>query len=427
MSEINVTVVNFNRRYWYMRYVDPLTGKVVAKSSGTENKKEALKIAAKWEAELQEGRYKSPSKVSWTEFRHRYEDEVLTTLAPKTAKKICGVFNSIESLINPDKLAKLNADQLSRFQKLLRSERKQAEITIKHNLAHLMAALKWAKRVGLLNEVPTIEIPKRAVGSKIMKGRPVTAEEFERMLGKVPEILNKMYSSKPGDPETEASKPAPTPAEVERRADLVHRWQWFLRGLWFSGLRLGEALDLSWDESGHIEADLSGEYAMFHIPAARQKSGKDQLLPIAPEFAEQLKSVSPDQRTGPVFKLGRRDVNGRMGLLIVSKAVSAIGESAGVIVNQKPLKFASAHDFRRSFGERWSTRVMPATLQAMMRHADISTTMKFYVGQNGQKAAADIYAAFSRNISAGVNTSLNTGHIDAGSREVNSTQPTEMQ
>ena len=63
-----------------------------------------------------------------------------------------------------------------------------------------------------------------------------------------------------------------------------------------------------------------------------------------------------------------------------------------MVVNKSPLKYASCHDFRRSFGERWSTRVMPATLQQMMRHADISTTMRFYVGRNGQKAAAEIQA-----------------------------------
>ena len=200
MSEINVTVVNFNRRYWYMRYVDPLTGKVVAKSSGTEIKKEALKIAAKWEAELQEGRYKSPSKVSWAEFRHRYEDEVLASLAPATALKVSGVFNSIEALIGIDKLAKLDASQISRFQRRLREEKKLSESTIKGSLAHLKAALNWAKRVGLLTEAPAIEMPKRAKGGKIMKGRPITLEEFERLLEKVPEVVGKT------DPESEATK-----------------------------------------------------------------------------------------------------------------------------------------------------------------------------------------------------------------------------
>jgi integrase len=36
---------------------------------------------------------------------------------------------------------------------------------------------------------------------------------------------------------------------------------------------------------------------------------------------------------------------------------------------------------------------MPATLQTLMRHADINTTMKYYVGQNTDAMAASIWAA----------------------------------
>ncbi len=43
----------------------------------------------------------------------------------------------------------------------------------------------------------------------------------------------------------------------------------------------------------------------------------------------------------------------------------------------KPDKYASAHDFRGSFGERWAKIVMPAVLQRMMRHKSILTTMRY--------------------------------------------------
>lgn len=41
-------------------------------------------------------------------------------------------------------------------------------------------------------------------------------------------------------------------------------------------------------------------------------------------------------------------------------------------------KFASAHDLRRSFGDRWSRRVLPQHLQELMRHESISTTLRYY-------------------------------------------------
>lgn len=400
MSEIKVTVSNYGRKFLYMRYKDPLTGKNVAKSTGTANMKEAIKIAAKWEAELQEGRYKPASKVTWQEFRERYETEVLTSLAPNTSLKVAGVFNAVEELVPVDKLGKLDAAQLSRFQKRLREERKLAESTIKGMLAHLMAALNWAKGVELLRDLPVVTMPKRVKTGKIMKGRPITFEEFERILAKVPEVVCSIK------PDAEAGNA--TPAIRDDQQGIIDRWKWSLRGLWFSGLRLGEAVDLSWDEPGHITIDLSGKFPMLVIPGDKQKSGNDQILPIAPEFAEMLLSIPQEQRTGRVFKFGRRTAESNPKLLAVSRLISELGEKAAVIVNRRPMKYASAHDFRRSFGERWSVRVMPAILQQMMRHADISTTMKFYVGADGQKAAAEIHAAFARHFESQTSTSCNT-------------------
>jgi hypothetical protein len=37
---------------------------------------------------------------------------------------------------------------------------------------------------------------------------------------------------------------------------------------------------------------------------------------------------------------------------------------------------------------RWASRLMPKDLMVVMRHADISTTMKFYVSRNAQSTAA---------------------------------------
>lgn len=70
------------------------------------------------------------------------------------------------------------------------------------------------------------------------------------------------------------------------------------------------------------------------------------------------------------------------------------------------MKYASAHDRRRSFGERWSSRVMPPVLMELMRHESIETTMKFYVGRNAQTTADVLWAAHEP---AG-NTFGNTAH-----------------
>jgi integrase len=59
-------------------------------------------------------------------------------------------------------------------------------------------------------------------------------------------------------------------------------------------------------------------------------------------------------------------------------------------------KTASAHDLRRAFGQRWAARVMPAILQQLMRHEDISTTLKFYVGSEAETTADVLWAAVAK-------------------------------
>ena len=176
----------------------------------------------KWPARHSTNRRKATR--CWESFRERYRLEALPAKAKATASKVDGVFNAVEAILAPQRLTQITTKRISYFQAEMR-RRHKSESTIKGNLAHLKAALRWAERVGLLAKAPRVEMPKRAKGGKIMKGRPITLEEFERMLAKVPEVLGTKA------PDSESSK------------DLVKRWQWFLRGLWFSGLRIGEALE----------------------------------------------------------------------------------------------------------------------------------------------------------------------------------------
>lgn len=67
------------------------------------------------------------------------------------------------------------------------------------------------------------------------------------------------------------------------------------------------------------------------------------------------------------------------------------------------VKYASAHDLRRSFGDRWSRRVV---LQELTRHEDIQTTLKCYALANAERTAAELWEAHKKAIRS--NTSSNT-------------------
>lgn len=370
-DEIKVTVVQFgDRPTLQMQYRDPYTRRKVTRSAKTSNRRDAERSAAKWEAELREGRYHAPSRITWEAFRERYEAEVLPGLAKTTDEKVSTVFNSIEKHISPYLLRDMTAERISVYQAKLREDGR-SETTIKGHTAHLMAALKWAVRIGFLPHAPKVDIPKRAKASKLMKGRPITAEEFDRLLAKVPAVV--------GD-------------------DVAESWQHYLEGLWLSGLRLGESLNLWWDGTEGVRVDMSGRRPMLLIPAEHEKGHRDRVLPIAPEFAEFLAKTPEAERTGRVLRPGAKRIKGRhLSAIRVGRLVCDIGIKAGVKVNTDArtgkVKYASAHDLRRSFGQRWAARVMPQILMELMRHESIETTMRYYVGRNAHTTADALWAA----------------------------------
>jgi integrase len=91
---------------------------------------------------------------------------------------------------------------------------------------------------------------------------------------------------------------------------------------------------------------------------------------------------------------------GRLTDKRVSEIIAAIGQRARVVVRQpdeetgQRIKYASAHDLRRSLAERLiNAGVSAETLMVVMRHRDFATTRKFYgATRAAQAAAAEIHS-----------------------------------
>tara|TARA_R110002049_G_scaffold292498_1_gene477054 strand:- start:5 stop:1270 length:1266 start_codon:yes stop_codon:yes gene_type:complete len=389
MSAVKVTVIKRpNSDNYYARWIDPVTLRERRKSTKTKIRRDAERYAFKIEKELNQGTLYELCKISWKEFRTRYETEVVPGLAQRTSEKVSVVFNAVQNIVKPKLLLQVDSNAISKMVKYYRKKGLQ-EITIRSNLAHLKAALNWSKRVRLLHVVPDFPQLKRARSEKVMRGRPLCLEEFERMLKSVSSVI-KIKG------ESDDCK--------NKEAEIQETWIFYLRGLWYSGLRLSESLELYWDREDKLSIDLSGKYPMLRIRAEAEKGNKDRLLPIVPEFAKFLDEVPEDQRTGPVFNPRAIKCYGeRMTAAAVSKKIAEIGEKANIIVGEngnidkktgkrKP-RFASAHDLRRAFGERWSMKVMPQALMQLMRHESMETTLKFYVGRNAEKIAETVWNA----------------------------------
>ncbi len=370
MEDIRVHVVKRKGMNLFLRYTDPVTGKRHEKNSGTKVRKKAQTAAGQWQAELNLGIDAQGRITRWADFRFRYEEDHAFGLKDKSAEDIAVVFNVIEAMMKPDTLSRITPQWLIRFVKL-RVEQGRAKSTIDGDLRQLKAALNWAKKQGYLKYVPDFPVQKNVRKVKLMKGRPVVAEEFDRILDAV-DILH------------------------ERQRESIRFLLW---GLWWSGLRIGEALILTWDQwADGIRVDTTGEFVVLLISAEDEKGGKDREYPIAPEFEEFLLSVPKCERKGYVFNpLLSRGVSRRGDS--VGKVLTRIGEAAGVKVDEirksvgkgKRKKvtpvYASAHDFRRAFGTRWAQRVKPMVLRELMRHASVTTTEAYYVGFEAQETA----------------------------------------
>jgi integrase len=250
--------------------------------------------------------------------------------------------------------------------------------TLARHLRGIKAALRWGERQGLLAKAPAIEMPKLPKGQSLGKHRAVTGEEFDRMVGAIPDV---------------------------RKHDAA-QWERLLRGLWLSGLRLGEALALDWTDGPFI-LDTTSKHPAFRIEAEGQKSRRSEIVPLTPDFAEWiLAQTPPGQRAGKVFPLDKTTGRPLKARNTVGPIVSAMGRKAGVVVGtadkmvledgkrvKKPVKlFAGAHDLRRAFCTRWARKVMPAILQKLARHSHISTTMGYYVCLTADEIGSDLWA-----------------------------------
>ena len=211
-----------------------------------------------------------------------------------------------------------------------------------------------------------------------MRGRAVTDSEFEQRLAVTPSVVG---------------------------VAAAESWQFLLRGLWWSGLRLQEACDLFWTGyCGHL-IDLDGKWPMFIIRGELEKGRRDRRLPMAPEFADLLQGVPAEQRKSRVVEpQPRREGAATPHPHRIGEVIAKIGQAAEIVVDADPrtgaaTKYASAHDLRRAFGHRWASRVMPAILQKLMRHASVQTAMQYYVNLEADEVADTVWATMSNTFS----------------------------
>ena len=341
------------RQYWELFFVNPRTGQRQYRMTRAETRKAAELEANQWLSELGSS-IDTGHFLSWEQFRDRFMLEKLASLSRRGKLAYQTALNQFEKHTDYKAPGELTASDISRVTTVWRAAG-IADTTVAQYLRHVKAALRWAQRLGLINQVPHIEMP-RIIRSRLAKGRPITAVEYKR-------ILVAARSWFPGD--------------AVRNRQLRR----CIKGLWNSGLRLTEFFDLSWDEPPVLLDLHGGKYPRIIWHAAGHKARRDEITPIAPEFHRQLKLLALSGSTGKVFTppCQIRDF---------SSLFKKVAKKAKVFVGST---YAGPHDFRRSFATRLAPRVRPVTLRAIMRHADIRTTLQYYVELDADDVGAELW------------------------------------
>ena len=142
--------------------------------------------------------------------------------------------------------------------------------TVNSMLGAVMAFVRYCHAHDWLDRVPQLQ---KLDVDDVMKGRPITVEEFERMLATTPQVVG---------------------------AGSAQSWQFTLRVLWGSGFRIGDVMDFCWDDDRHIHPvwpERDGQHPTLVIPST-QKNGVHQEIPMLPDLRTLLETVPEGERTG---------------------------------------------------------------------------------------------------------------------------------
>lgn len=390
-----VRIVCPANRSFQLRYHCPETKLEIRISTGCRDEEVAQEMKRELEAKLLLG---IPAKsetqsafgpeMDFSTFREHYRKLHLDGLRDGSAVDAESRLDLAEQILHPKTLGefatpfalqKLQAELLSGSRS--RRKKPRSPHTVRGYMNSVLAALNWAYTQQWLTEAPRVH--KLKVSKlKAMKGRPITAEEFETLLQTVPKVVGELAAAS---------------------------WIFVMRGLWESALRLEEIMHVSWDAPRTIRPVWrEGKLPVLEIPATMQKNDTEESIPLLPGFNGLLQSVPLDQRTGWIFnpsqpelKGGGRRITSRPQAEWVGKVISRIGKASGIVVEQedertgRPKKFVTAHDLRRSCGERLrEAGVPPLVICRVMRHSSWDTTRRHYAPGDIQSDAEVLHRIF---------------------------------
>ena len=300
-----------DRNGYVLKFYCPILCKRIRRNCGTRDRREARKIQRECQERLLNGDYQSsdgaisathvvqraelPEVVTapvkstgptWQECYDRYLDHRRLRVRDESLVEIVSRLGIAERILEtqqrgsdlPEGLLMADVATLDRLEylqeRLLAGDECRYDIrspnTVNSVMGAVMAFIRFCKGRGWVAELPPVQ---KLEAEEVMKGRPITEVEFQRMKDTVSAVVG---------------------------SDSADSWLFALDVLWESGFRVGDLMDFSWDNPRHIHPvwpTQADRLPTIAIPSS-QKNGRVQEIPMLPGLEELLRKVPQDQRTG---------------------------------------------------------------------------------------------------------------------------------
>lgn len=330
---------------WYVNWRDPETGKQRMESCGPR-KRDAERRARQIEGQIASGVYKPKRReVTWDEFRTKFERDVMRLHSEGHQEQMQISLNAFERLCKPELLGRVTSETIDQFKGKRAAERYRdrpiAPRTINRDLGNIRTALRRAKRWGLIDDAPEFEM------CRLEDKRPryVPVKTFQAIFSACPDAF----------------------------------WRGVVTIAYLAGLRRNEILSLRWSD-----VSLEGDHPTITIRAEVAKARRDDIVPLVAELAAFLKGLRPpaaQESDGADHDRPTRTNEDALvfpwprSMYVLYKAWHTIQDEAGIDREHH----VTLHDLRRSFGTNLAPYADVASLQRLMRHRNIATTLKHYV------------------------------------------------
>lgn len=267
---------------------------------------------------------------TWGEGIQAYERYSCLHHAPSTRRGVRFVLEKFGELVQGRPAQKIERGDVEAFQ-ALETEAGASPATVNCHVRYLKAFFSWLVDEGTIEKNPCKRIRSLRV---VRRRKPILKlEEIDRLLAYLDKTREGFY------------------------ADLV-------RVIANTGLRLGEAVHLKWED-----IDLARRLLVVRCrPEYTTKDREERVIPLNDVARSVLSRRMAENAFGWLFA-----VKGRLWhLSTVTHGLARRARRAGI-------DGANWYQLRHAFGTRAASEYQPLQLAALMGHADPSTTNRYYV------------------------------------------------